>query len=92
MGGYSMPPCILAGIPWHAHAAPRSPRHGHATPPVCRQRHRPGGAPPDPQSPVAVRTVRRDARTHPLIEADEPEYGGSRSGRSRPSRVARLIA
>ena len=28
----------------------------------------------------------------PLIEADEPEYGGGRSGRSGPSQVARLVA
>ena len=39
-----------------------------------------------------TRSARRDARTHPLIEADEPEYGEGRSGRSRPSRVARLVA
>ena len=49
------------------------------TPHTRRHRHPP------------VRT-RRDARTHPLIEADEPEYRGGRNGRCRPVRVARLVA
>ena len=41
-----------------------------------------------------ARTTGLSGCTNPsgLIEADEPEYGGGRSGRNRPSRVARLVA
>ena len=39
-----------------------------------------------------TRSVGRDARTHPLIEADEPACGGGRNGRCWPVWVARLVA